>query len=74
MLAKFQRIFFCGAAAAIVLINGCAKVSVEGGDKPIHIVMDINVKVDRELDQFFSFEQPATQPTTAPTTNVAIKP
>jgi hypothetical protein len=48
-------------AAAI----GCAKVAVEGGDKPIHIVMDINLKIDRELDQFFAFEQTgaATRPT-----------
>jgi len=24
--------------------------------KPIHITLDINIKVDRELDEFFGFE------------------
>jgi hypothetical protein len=49
-------------------LAGCAKVSVEGGEKPIHIVMDINLKIDRELDQFFAFEK---QPTTNPATRTA---
>jgi hypothetical protein len=39
--------------------------------KPIHIVMDVNIRVDRELDQFFAFENaaassPATQAATQP--------
>jgi hypothetical protein len=37
--------------------------------KPIHIVHDINIRVDRQLDEFFAFqEQAATQPTTSATT------
>jgi hypothetical protein len=44
---------------------GCAKLSVEGGDKPIHIVMDINIKIDQKLDQFFAFEEQAPPPTPA---------
>ena len=27
--------------------------------EPIHIVLDINIKVDRELDSFFDFEDEA---------------
>jgi len=27
--------------------------------KPIHITMDINIKVDRQLDSFFDFEKQA---------------
>jgi hypothetical protein len=55
---------------------GCARVALEGGEKPIHIVMDVNVKVDRELNEFFAFEkkydaQGTTQPATPPTTNPA---
>jgi len=55
----------------LLFLPSCAKVAVEGGDKPIHIVMDINIRIDRELEQFFAFEkqyqnpatsQPATQP------------
>lgn len=57
-------------------LPSCARVAVEGGEKPIHIVMDINIRVDRELEQFFAFEQqyrnpaaPASQPATqAPST------
>ena len=37
--------------------------------KPIHIVHDINIRVDRQLDEFFAFqEQAATQPATNATT------
>jgi hypothetical protein len=41
--------------------------------KPIHITVDVNVRVDRELDQFFAFEDeaksaaPATRPATTAT-------
>ena len=50
---------------SLACVCGCARVAVEGGEKPIHIVMDINLKIDRELDQFFAFEdQPATRPAT----------
>ena len=50
-----------------VLGGGCARVAVEGGDKPIHIVMDVNLRVERQLDNFFAFEDqvkpaPATKP------------
>ena len=57
-------------AAFIALLGsvGCARVAVEGGDKPIHIVLDVNVRVARELDNFFDFEDkhPATTSPTAP--------
>ena len=37
--------------------------------KPIHIVHDINIRVDRQLDEFFAFqEQGTTQPATNPAT------
>jgi hypothetical protein len=36
--------------------------------KPIHITVDVNVRVDRELDQFFAFEdQATTKPVASPT-------
>jgi hypothetical protein len=44
--------------------------------KPIHIVADINLRIDRELDQFFAFQdkyhsatQPATNQVAMPTTS-----
>ena len=38
--------------------------------KPIHITVDVNVRIDRQLDEFFAFEEevetPAAGPTSAP--------
>lgn len=42
--------------AAIAAAGGCMKMQIEGGDKPIHIVMDVNLRVSKELDNFFAFE------------------
>ncbi len=58
-------------AVAALLPLGCARVQVDPIEvKPIHIVHDINIRVDRQLDEFFAFqEQPATtQPATNATT------
>ena len=60
-----------GFAATLVLAS-CAHVKVDPIEvKPIHIVADINVRVERQLDDFFSFEKgvaamAATTQTTAP--------
>ena len=58
----------------LLTLPSCAKLAVEGGDKPIHIVMDVNIRVDRELEQFFAFEDqyPAGAPTTQPATQPAL--
>lgn len=32
--------------------------------KPIHVTVDVNVKVQRELDKFFDFDTPSSAPTT----------
>jgi len=57
--------FLLPALLAGGIVTGCAKVAVEGGDKPIHIVLDINIRVDQQLDRFFAFEEQIA-PTTAP--------
>jgi hypothetical protein len=42
--------------------------------KPIHITVDVNLRIDRSLDEFFSFQRPGGAavvipvPTTGPTT------
>jgi hypothetical protein len=65
MLAN-ARLILLVMLAPIISAIGCAKVAVEGGDKPIHIVMDINIKIDRDLDSFFAYETGATtHPTSA---------
>jgi len=38
--------------------------------KPIHIVHDINIRVDRQLDEFFAFQEQGAA-TTQPATNTA---
>lgn len=36
-----------------VFLYGCTSHKVELEVKPMHITIDVNVKVDRELDDFF---------------------
>jgi hypothetical protein len=73
-----RAVLFAMAAIAVVLLvaaGGCTpRVHVDPIEvKPIHIVHDINIRVDRQLDEFFAFqEQAATQPaTTQATTQTA---
>lgn len=65
---------FLSAGAMLVAPFGCARLALEGGEKPIHIVMDVNVRVQNELEDFYSFrhradgeQPPATMPATAAT-------
>jgi hypothetical protein len=73
-----RRLAGTGTLGAILLTSavGCATVTLQGGDKPIHIVHDINIRVDRQLDEFFAFENqsgtaPATQPVSPVQSNAA---
>ncbi len=53
--AKTQLFFFL-AFIATLFLAGCTKHEVEVKPveiKPIHITIDVNVKVDRALDDFF---------------------
>jgi hypothetical protein len=57
---------YCGG---LLLLPSCLHVKTDPIEiKPIHIVADINVKVERQLDDFFSFEKQLDKPTTAPAT------
>ena len=44
------------ALAALVPAGGCLAVKTEHEVKPIHITMDVNLKVDKELDKVFGEE------------------
>ena len=46
-------------AAAALTTAGCFTVKTESEIKPIHITMDINLKVDKELDKAFADENAA---------------
>ena len=43
-------------AAAVAVMGGCISVKTESEVKPIHITMDINLKVDKEIDKTFEGE------------------
>jgi len=58
---KQSATFLC---LSLAIAAGCARVAVEGGDKPIHIVMDVNIKIDQKLDQFFAYEDQPAPPAT----------
>lgn len=44
------------AAVAAACAAGCIQVKTESEIKPIHITMDVNLKVDKELDKAFADE------------------
>jgi hypothetical protein len=52
-----RQLSVCVAAALIYVLFGCSsshEVEVKPVEiKPIHITLDVNVKVDRALDDFF---------------------
>ena len=55
--------FLAALAVAFLAIPACTRHSVQVAPieiKPIHITMDINIKVDKELDEFFDFEDEVT--------------
>jgi len=47
------------ASVAVLSAAGCISVKTENEIKPIHITMDINLKVDKEIDKAFSDENMA---------------
>jgi len=79
--ARSNAVRLLAALPAAFAVVSCVRVETESKVdvrpievKPIHITVDVNVRVDRELDNFFAFEdQPTTKPagTTSPTTQPA---
>ncbi len=56
------------AVLSAALLTACFSHTVESAPieiKPIHITMDINLRVQRELDEFFDFEETAKSPAPA---------
>ena len=43
-------------SATLLSVAGCFTVKTESEIKPIHITMDVNLKVDKELDKAFADE------------------
>lgn len=47
---------FAMSAAAALCMPGCIQVKTESEIKPIHITMDVNLKMDKDLDKAFADE------------------
>jgi len=47
------------AAAALVVAGGCTQHTIEVKPikvEPIHVTLDVNIRLDEELNDFFDFE------------------
>ena len=53
------RTLALASLSALAAASGCLSVKTESEVKPIHITMDINLKVDKELDKSFANENMA---------------
>jgi len=54
-MKRKRRLALLGALA-LLLLSGCPRHAVQVAPieiKPIHITIDVNIKVDRALDDFF---------------------
>jgi hypothetical protein len=43
-------------AIGIVFATGCGTITVKHQVEPIYITMDVNIKVEKQLNDFFDFE------------------
>lgn len=72
-MTQAKRAVWLASASAVpwlALAAGCISHSVQSAPieiKPIHITMDINLRVQRQLDEFFDFEEPAAATDRSPT-------
>ena len=55
-----------GLAGTLLMLPSCAKLEVTHKVEPIHLTVDINIRVDRQLDNFFAFEQQGNKAQTQP--------
>ncbi len=49
-------------AAALVLLTACLKLKHEMVIQPVHITVDVRIRIDRELEDFFGDIDKATAP------------
>lgn len=66
-LKNFRLLAACVAAAAV--LSGCTRHTVQVQPiriEPIYMTIDVNVKVDRELDEFFDYKEKPQLPEDAP--------
>ena len=65
-LIRSTPLLLAVACAACARLDTRSEVDVKPiRVEPIHITVDVNVRIDRELDEFFAFEEELAPPTTA---------
>ena len=42
---------------AVVVLSGCLSIKTEHEVKPIHITLDVNLKVQKELEDFLNVDK-----------------
>ena len=42
---------------AVVVLSGCLSIKTEHEIKPIHITLDVNLKVQKELEDFLNVDK-----------------
>ena len=78
LLLQSGTLLIAAVCASCARLDTKSEVDVKPIEvKPIHVVVDVNVRIDRQLDNFFDFEKelasmplapvPATQPATTQT-------
>lgn len=70
---RFETVVAVAGLALVVGPVACSpRVRVDPIEvKPIHIVHDINIRVDKQLDDFFAFQEQGATSTTQPATTAA---
>ncbi|HTL28355.1 MAG TPA: hypothetical protein VL282_04015 [Tepidisphaeraceae bacterium] len=70
---QMKWIFFLAPLGALAAGSCTPHVAIEPIKvEPIHLTVDVNLRVDHELDEFFAYQKnPATQPTTNSATTQA---
>ena len=74
MRTEMRQFALAGAAGAalVVAAAGCAHVKVDPIQvQTIHIVHDVNIHVDKELNDYFAFEEQRGAASTQPATTRA---
>lgn len=80
LILTLPALSLAGVAVSCARLDTKSEVDVKPIEvKPIHITVDVNVRVDQELRQFFSFEDEAApagpeKPATTTTTTATTKP
>jgi hypothetical protein len=71
-VSNIRRLGVLGVLGGVTALGGCVNVHTDPIKiEPIHMTLDINLKVDRQLDDFFGDVQKQAQGAPAPAPETA---